>query len=388
MGLLSKVFGKKKEVAEVQNEVEVPKESPKGLRVGDLIVAEPFFSNPTFNQSIVMLIAVEDEQVVGLIVNKPNYKYVKDLKEGTKLQEAVVGLGGPVQTDLRIFMLSSQEIERLPSKEVKQGVWVSDDLGQFETIAQESQLKETSFFAGLVAWKPEQLSDEIKDGMWKTQPNPYSLAELTTPGMWHEFNPGFDFELDVKIFPRIKANKGNEMYKEENADEKAINIPADQQPISSDYTGDLVLCFVKEIGEHYLYLNKQFYNEYSAVTPQLLEKLAVNQLIEEVGERIEIKGSPDDVLMVTAGGNHEASIVLMKDFMDYLQNQVEEELMIAIPAQDLLFVCKKNNAAAIEKMSGFVQQCFSKDDTQGLLSKGLYTRAMGSSRLEFVKQAF
>ena len=79
-----------------------------------------------------------------------------------------------------------------------------------------------------------------------------------------------------------------------------------------------------------------------------LQKLAVANL-RNVIPNIEIRGSHGSY-MITAGGAYEASLILFDDLWERMASKVNGEIVIAVPARDLLLVTGSNDKDGLERM--------------------------------------
>lgn len=220
------------------------------------------------------------------------------------------------------------------------------------------------------------------------QPEPQQQPENNPPQAEPNDNP-----KGTVILPRIKANYGHAMYagdgdKAFNGTAPAFEIPHEQQPITHNLYEDLMLCFAVDTGSSYELLQHKILPLNPGLTPEKLYEVAVHGLAIEVDGQIKIHGDPEEIVMITAGGNFEAALILLPYFWEHIHNVMGSEVIVAIPARDLLFITKASNPDAILKLKNMVQQSFEDGQTQGLLSKGLYLRTAGQAAMELKYVAF
>ena len=199
----------------------------------------------------------------------------------------------------------------------------------------------------------------------------------------------------VNILPRIKVNYSHEIYIDDqsksftgNPMAKGIDIPEDQKPITKILYEDLLLCFAIDLGDSYKILQNEVFKKNPNLNIDMLHQVSVNALIGEIGEQIKINGDPNHLLMVTAGGNFEAAIILLDSFWEQIHQQINGNAIISIPARDLLFICKEGNQDALEKLREITKGYFDNPETQGLLSKALYLKEIGKSELKIIEKTF
>ena len=74
--------------------------------------------------------------------------------------------------------------------------------------------------------------------------------------------------------------------------------------------------------------------------------------VEALSEEIEMSG--EDLKMITCGGDFEASL-LLDDIWDHVAEQVDGDVIAAVPARDVLLVTGANNAEGLRKMEGLIR---------------------------------
>jgi hypothetical protein len=195
------------------------------------------------------------------------------------------------------------------------------------------------------------------------------------------------------ILPRIKVNYSHSMYADDGdktfkGNEPGFEIPHEQQPIMQNLYEDLLLCFAVDTGSSYELLQNRILPLNPGLTPEKLYEACVHGLAGEVDGQIKIHGDPEEIVMVTAGGNFEAALILLPYFWEHIHNVMGSEVIAAIPARDLLFITKASNPAAIFKLKNMVKESFENEKTQGLLSKGLYLHTAGQAAMQLKYVAF
>lgn len=199
----------------------------------------------------------------------------------------------------------------------------------------------------------------------------------------------------VRILPRIKVDYSHEIYANDqskpftgNPMPNGMEIPEDQKPIVKQLYEDLILCFAVDEENSYKILQNEIFKKNPNLNEDILHQISVNTLIEEIGEQIKMNGDPNHIIMVTAGGNFEAAIILIDNFWEQIHQIINGNAVISIPARDLLFICKEGNQEALEKLKEITKGYFDNPETQGLLSKALYRKETGSSGLKIMETTF
>ena len=144
------------------------------LEAGRLLVSTPYFNDPFFNHSVVLLTDYEEEHTAGLIINRQLPHNVHDLVNEIKVEEPIF-FGGPVMTEA-VFLLHS--FESCPeASRLLPGVYVGYNPVLIAVIEHHAiaNLKH-KFLLGYAGWSPGQLEDEIRRNMWVVAPATQSLV--------------------------------------------------------------------------------------------------------------------------------------------------------------------------------------------------------------------
>lgn len=177
------------------------------LEAGRLLVSTPYFNDPFFNHSVVLLTDYEEEHTAGLIINRQLPHNVYDLVNEIRVEEPI-HFGGPVLTEA-VFLLHS--FESCPeASRLLPGVYVGYNPVLIALIEQHAiaNLK-YRFLLGYAGWSPGQLEDEIKRNMWVVAPATQTLV-FDTPAedIWTRTvrRLGKDYEHWLKIPKNIMYN--------------------------------------------------------------------------------------------------------------------------------------------------------------------------------------
>ena len=157
---------------------------------GSFLVAQPSLIDSNFAQSVVLILAHNDEGAFGLIVNRPSSK------EGLPFP---LFQGGPCPAP-GLFMLhghtdwleasDSQDSDE-PKREVAPGVY----LGDASCLKRASQLDDNEplrfrAFQGYSGWGPGQLEAELQTGSWQVTPADSNLLFGTAvESLWRLLAP-------------------------------------------------------------------------------------------------------------------------------------------------------------------------------------------------------
>ena len=173
---------------------------------GQLLIASPQLLDPNFVKTVVLLIQHSDQGALGVVLNRPTSKKLKELweevgKAPCKCNQNVC-LGGPVAGPL-VAVHTNQffaETEILP------GVFfaVKKEFLDGLVLQQDDPLK---IFFGHAGWGPGQLDEEIQAGGWLAIPANAEYIFYRGDDLWERTSKQFGQStlqsmLGIKHFPQ------------------------------------------------------------------------------------------------------------------------------------------------------------------------------------------
>jgi len=180
----------------------------------------------------------------------------------------------------------------------------------------------------------------------------------------------------TRIYPRIKG-----FYDDENPDPSPntgnpeITLSLDDSPVMKPLAKGIGICYMKDMGDRYeLILNRDLSEE---LTIEVLHQTALKNMAIAVNDRTQVNGDPSDMMIVTNGGDFEATMLLADFLWDQIEPLFQDSICVAIPTNDLLFIAPKNNPEAREGLKNLVRQYFENSETKGLIVKNIYERVNG-----------
>jgi putative transcriptional regulator len=146
-------------------------ERPNGSLLGSLLVATPSLADPSFERTVVLLVAHEPGGAMGVVLNRATEVPVSEVlgEWGTLAREpAVLFEGGPVQPESAICVARVRRgTDQPPGFQPFFGQLGTVDLGGEPDGVQE-RVDGLRVFAGYAGWAPGQLESEIESGSWFT----------------------------------------------------------------------------------------------------------------------------------------------------------------------------------------------------------------------------
>lgn len=117
--------------------------------------------------------------------------------------------------------------------------------------------------------------------------------------------------------------------------------------VFEDYNEQLVIVYAEDNGKNIRYLVKDNLAE-AGISRKEIRNLAIDNL-EQIIPKIEMHKGPL-VSTITAGGDYDASLLLLSGIWTNGTVQVDGDIIVAIPARDLLMVTGTKNPDGIAKM--------------------------------------
>jgi putative transcriptional regulator len=154
-----------------------------------VLVANPQFRDEPYTSSVLVVRALGQDQHVGFIVNRPTPFTLGGLFPEHAPSQKVIDplyLGGPFSAQHLFALVQRPDSPGGNSFEVLPGLYVAFDGATVDRII-ESQPDQARFVAGMVAWQPGELRDEIKRGLWYVlEPDAALALRKPIDGLWEE----------------------------------------------------------------------------------------------------------------------------------------------------------------------------------------------------------
>jgi putative transcriptional regulator len=157
---------------------------------GTLLLATAELADPNFAHAVVLLLDVNDEGVLGVVLNRPSPVLVAEVLESWGdlcVEPEVLFRGGPVNPDgaLAIALLRDADDVPVGFRSVVGRLGMVDLDTPVELL--DGGLGGVRVYAGYAGWGAEQLRDEIAEGSWYVVAGQASDAfRADTTGLWRD----------------------------------------------------------------------------------------------------------------------------------------------------------------------------------------------------------
>jgi len=154
-----------------------------------VLVAKPALRDRVYGATILVVKPINNNQHIGLIVNKPTRvtlgKLFPNHEPSRKVTEPVY-LGGPVSTEIIFALVHRGDSPGKRSVQIAPDLYLAHERDIVDRII-ETEADHARFFAGLVLWRPGELRAEIERGFWYVLDADTDLVlPKSTEGMWED----------------------------------------------------------------------------------------------------------------------------------------------------------------------------------------------------------
>lgn len=162
-------------------------------------------------------------------------------------------------------------------------------------------------------------------------------------------------EVDrTRIVPVIKDRLWLEETRKTLLTRGAKEVP---ENVYEDFSPDLVIVYAEDSPKNIRYLRPKDLELAKVQKPELRALACAN--LQRLLPKIERQGT-NGLYMITAGGDYEASLILLDSIWSGAQMDVKGEVVVAVPTRDLLLVTGSQDAQGLEKMRQIVKEASAK----------------------------
>ena len=155
-----------------------------------VLVAKRQLQDKLYGSTIVLSRPIGADRHVGFIMNKPTQVTLGKLfptHEPSKKVSDPVFLGGPVSPEVIFALVQGKHSPGGRSIKILDDLYLAIDSDVVDSVI-EKQSAQARFFAGMVLWRPGELHEELKRGLWYVLDAKSDMVlRKSTEGMWEEF---------------------------------------------------------------------------------------------------------------------------------------------------------------------------------------------------------
>ena len=154
-----------------------------------LLVAKRALKDPLYSSTILLAKPLPNGTHVGFILNRPTNVKLGEMfpeHEPSKKIADPLFLGGPADVNLVFAVVENHDGSRDDSLLLTPELSLAYSGRTVDRVI-ESESERARFFMGLVVWRPGQLAEELKRGLWHVQePDAKLVLRKKTDGLWDE----------------------------------------------------------------------------------------------------------------------------------------------------------------------------------------------------------
>ncbi|MDX9891671.1 MAG: YqgE/AlgH family protein [Bacteroidales bacterium] len=157
------------------------KATPLKPAAGRILISVPFYNDPFFNRTVVLLVECSENNCVGLIINQQIKFKINQIIKDIDIDEHIYA-GGPVMHNNAFGLHNYPYCE--DCSEIVKNVYLgyNDRLISILEKRFDSSVK-YKFFIGYSGWAPNQLEEEIHHQMWVVSRADEQLILHTPPDL-------------------------------------------------------------------------------------------------------------------------------------------------------------------------------------------------------------
>ena len=154
-----------------------------------ILIAKRQLQDKLYGSTILIARPIGADRHVGFIINKPTQMTLGKLfpaHEPSRKVADPVFLGGPVSPEVIFALVHGTESPGGRSIKILDDLYLAIDSDVVDLVI-EKQPAQARFFAGMVLWRPGELHEEIKRGLWYLHDAKADLVlRKPTESMWEE----------------------------------------------------------------------------------------------------------------------------------------------------------------------------------------------------------
>ena len=128
------------------------------IKKGTILLADPQMEDPEFFKSVILIVYSDDKEVIGIILNKPSKKYLKQISNSQ--EHLNLNVGGPVDQKSLLFIHKLKTL--IPgSTKIKDDYYFGGNYKVLSTHITKN-INRVFIYLGYTGWTKNQLISEIK----------------------------------------------------------------------------------------------------------------------------------------------------------------------------------------------------------------------------------
>lgn len=171
-------------------------------------------------------------------------------------------------------------------------------------------------------------------------------------------------KIKDKVYPWIKViYEAGEIIPDSKHE---IEFAMEDEPIMKNWLGNLAIFYVVDMGDSFSLIQTKDLTDYWTI--ERIHEVSLNNLQRDIEYKFTKTNFGGHGLI--AGGSHEAGSLCLTDIWDWCAENINDNLIVAVPAKDMVMMAPENDNDKIEKLKEMVTDLFENGDR--LLTKQLF----------------
>ena len=138
-----------------------------------------------------------------------------------------------------------------------------------------------------------------------------------------------------------------------------VTLAHDDSPVDRCLAGDLVVMYAFDVGTHYEIVANRDLRRLGVSKDELHDRAVGNLRALRLDVRAH-QGAR--TMMLTAGGNYEATLLLLPEIWDSVAGMVDGELVVSVPARDVLYLTGDASPENLSELRGWTSKMLEQAD--------------------------
>ncbi len=144
------------------------------------------------------------------------------------------------------------------------------------------------------------------------------------------------------------------------------------------FIGDLVISFAMDYGRYFTYLSRADARDLGLTSDEELLTAAIENMTQQAIRSLRVETLENETASIEADGNFEACLMLDEEFWREMEDEMGEDLIVAVPCRGSLLVNRLYREGAVDTLREYIDQ-YQREAHSPVLSREVYHRVGSGS---------